>query len=213
MRPAASPRAGGWRDHLPPYGQPLEPPGPPPLREPDVEHSRPRPRPRSRAGGWFVALGLGAALAVLVIANLQDPRSLGTQLDDAVNHVRGVGDQVGRSVTDSQQAAVQASRQALDGVGTAIDDGAISLKVKAALAADPALSAARIDVSTTRGIVRLDGPAPDGAARERATVLAGAPQGVRGVDNRLALPQPANVVAVAEGVHRPQPETPAVPSR
>ncbi len=210
MRPAASPRADDWRDHLPPYGQPLEPPPvSPPLREPDVD----RPPHRSRAGSWFIALGLGAALAVLAIANLQDPRSLGTQLDDAVNRVRGVGDEVGRSVTDSQQAAVQASRQALDGVGTAIDDGAISLKVKAALAADPALSAARIDVSTTRGIVRLDGPAPDSAARERATVLAGAPQGVRGVDNRLALPQPANVVTVAEGVHRPQPETPAVAPR
>ncbi|MFT7772970.1 BON domain-containing protein [Roseateles sp.] len=208
MRPAASPRAGDWRDHLPPYGQPAEPPPAPP-RQLDSD----RPRRHARAGSWFIALGLGAALAVLAIANLQDPRSLGTQLDDAVNQVRGMGGQVGRSVVDSRQAAVQASRQALDGVGTAIDDGAISLKVKTALAADPALSAVRIDVSTQRGVVRLDGPAPDTVARERATVLAGAPQGVRGVDNRLVLPQPARVVTVADGVPRPQAETPAAAPR
>jgi|GEM_PF-2493232 len=202
MRPAANSRADDWRDHLPPYGQPVEPP-PAPLarREPGPD----RPPHRARAGGWFIALGLGAALAVLAIANLQDPRSLGTQLDDAVGQVRGLGERLTSTVTDSRQAAAQASRETLAGVGTALDDGGISLKVKAALAADPALSAARIEVSTTRGIVRLDGPAPDGAARERATVLASAPQGVRGVDNRLTLPPPANVVTVAEGVRNPQP--------
>lgn len=197
MRPVESQRADDWRDHLPPYGQTTAvQPAEPVLREAGPE----RPRQRSRAVGWWAAAGLGAALALLAVANLQDPRSLGTQLDDAVSQVRGLGDRLGRTVTDSQQAATQASRQALAGVGTAIDDGAISLKVKAALAADPALSAARIDVNTTQGIVRLDGPAPDSAAKARATVLAGAPQGVRGVDNRLALPQPGNVVAVTEGV-------------
>lgn len=197
MRPVERQRADDWRDHLPPYGQPTAAQPAEPVQH---EAGWARPRRRSRAAGWWAAAGLGAALALLAVANLQDPRSLGTQLDDAVNQVRSLGDRMGRTVTDSQQAATQASRRALAGVGTAIDDGAISLKVKAALAADPALSAARIDVNTTQGIVRLDGPAPDGAAKARATVLAGAPQGVRGVDNRLALPQPGNVVAVAEGV-------------
>lgn len=97
-------------------------------------------------------------------------------------------------------AAAQRSRQALAAVTTALDDSAISLKVKTALAADPALSAARIEVSTEQGVVRLEGPAPDVAARARASVLAGAPQGVRAVDNRLALPQPGNVVSVADGM-------------
>jgi osmotically-inducible protein OsmY len=103
---------------------------------------------------------------------------------------------------------VQASRDAVNGVGSAIDDTGISLKVKTALAADPALSASRIEVTTTNGVVRLEGPAPDPAAKERATVLAGAPQGVRGVDNRLALPQPSRVVAIADGATQ-QPVSPA----
>lgn len=72
------------------------------------------------------------------------------------------------------------------------DDVGINANVKAALAADPmlgpAVSVARITVSTDRGIVKLEGQAPDVASRDRATVLASAATGVRGVDNRLALP-------------------------
>lgn len=207
MRSAARNRIDDWRDRLRPYGQPAEVPVQHTVVEPAVapRHDEPRPRRRSGASGWLLALGVGAAVAALAVSNLHDPRSLGTQLDDAVSSVRGLGSDVGRTVSDSQSAAAEASRQALNGVTTAIDDSAISLKVKTALAADPALSAARIEVSTANGIVRLQGPAPDAAARERATVLAGAPQGVRGVDNRLALPQAGTIVAVTEGVPRTEP--------
>ncbi len=165
------------------------------------------PRPRlvkrrdgpaaSRAAGWLLALGLGAALAMLAVVVMQDPRSVGAQLDGAVARVRNMGDQAGQTVADSQNAAAEASRQVVSGVGTAIDDAGITAKIKAALAVDPALSAARIDVQTERGIVRLSGPAPDPAARERASVLAAAPEGVRGVDNRLTLPQAGSVATVA----------------
>lgn len=200
MKSTADSRADvDWRDSLPPYGE-TRPSAAAPLREP-VE------RRRRRVPSWFIALGLGAVIAAIAIANLQDPRSLGTQLDAAIASVRGLGDDAGRSVTDTQQAAAQASRDVIDGVSTALDDAGISLKVKTALAADPALSAARIDVKTRDGVVRLEGPAPDAAAKERATVLAGAPQGVRAVDNRLALPQAGEVVAIAGGV--PLPATPA----
>lgn len=197
------PRADNWRDRLPPYGQTVDPPPTPPtqiVREVEV-------RRRPRVGGWLLALGVGAAVAALVIYNQNDPRTIGMQLDQAVSNVRGIGTEVGQTVVDSQAAAVDASRNALDGVSTAIDDGAISLKVKTALAADPALSAPRITVTTEQGIVRLDGPAPDATSKERATVLASAPNGVRGVDNRLTLPQAGNVVAVADAQPRPAAET------
>lgn len=195
MRPATSSHADdNWRDQLPPYGE-VAPP---------VATVRPLPRERRRRGpgllGWVVALGLGAGLAAFLIANQDDPRTVGRQLDDAIAGVRDTGDRMGQAVASSQDAAAQASRNAVDGVSTAFDDTAISLKVKTALAADPALSASRITVTTTDGVVRLEGPAPDAAAQARATVLAGAPQGVRGVDNRLTLPQQGQVVAVADGM-------------
>lgn len=201
MRTVTSPRADDWRGRLPPYGQTVDTPVTPPAQR--WQDTAPPPRRRSSAGAWVLALGLGAAITAVAVASLEDPRSLGTQVDDAIASVRGLGDRVGRTVADSQNAAVQASRNAVSGVGAAIDDTGISLKVKTALAADPSLSAARIEVTTTDGIVRLEGPAPDAAARERATVLAGAPQGVRGVDNRLALPQAGRVVAVADGMQQP----------
>lgn len=172
-----------------------------------VTPSAPRPRApvrvveqrrSSSVMGWLLALGIGATIALIAIVAMQDPRSVGTQLDAAVANVKDAGSQVSQTVAASPDAAAEASRQALDGVSTALDDAGITAKVKAALAVDPALSASRIEVSTGNGVVRLDGPAPNAAAKERATVLASAPQGVRGVDNRLALPQPSGVVAVAE---------------
>ncbi|MDR7267964.1 osmotically-inducible protein OsmY [Pelomonas saccharophila] len=208
MRSAAEPHIEeNWRDRLPPYGHTTDPTvEPPPARRWRQEERLHR---RSSAGAWLLALGLGAAITAIAVASLQDPRSVGTQLDDAVASVRGLGQRMGETVADSQNAAVEASRSAVDGVGTAIDDTGISLKVKTALAADPALSASRIEVTTTNGVVRLEGPAPDAAAKERATVLAGAPQGVRGVDNRLALPQAGRVVAIADGAQQSLPVSPA----
>ena len=183
-----------WQTHLPPYGRPLGEAQETPPRPPAA------PARRRPMGTWALALALSATLAAVAVVVAQDPRSVGTQLDDTVAAVRGTGDQLYQVASGSTQAAADASRQALDGASTALDDSAISFKVKAALAADPALSAARIEVSTRQGIVRLDGPAPDARARDRATVLAGAPHGVRGVDNRLALPQPGQVIDVAQGV-------------
>lgn len=169
------------------------------LRVPDTRPAaramQAAPPRRSSVFAWLLALGLGAAIAVVTVVAMQDSRSLGTQVDDAVARVKSVGDQAGQTVAESQNAAAQVSRSALDGVATALDDSGISAKVKAALAVDPALSASRIEVQTENGVVRLEGPAPDEAAKARATVLAAAPEGVRSVDNRLVLPQPGNVVA------------------
>lgn len=150
---------------------------------------------RTSVFAWLLALGVGAAIAAVAIVTMQDSRSLGTQVDDAVAKVKNVGDQAGQTVATSQNAAAEASRTALDGVSTTIEDAGISTKVKAALAVDPALSASRIAVQTENGVVRLEGPAPDAAAKARASVLAAAPEGVRSVDNRLVLPQPGNAVA------------------
>ncbi len=198
---------GRWRgdapqDPLPPSPElsPAESAAPP---RPRLVKRREPHRSSSRAVGWLLALCVGVAIAMVAVATMQDPRSVGTQLDAAVASVRNLGSQAEQTVVDSQHAAVEASRSVVDGVSTAIDDTGISAKVKAALAVDPALSASRIDVQTENGVVRLAGPAPDAAAKERASVLAAAPQGVRAVDNRLTLPQAGNVVAVAPTASRP----------
>ena len=64
-------------------------------------------------------------------------------------------------------------------------DPSITVSVKSALAADPNLSAIKIDVDTKDGVVTLKGPAPDQAAVTRATELAGKSKGVKSVNNQL----------------------------
>lgn len=189
-----------WHKYLPAYGA-----------APRIEETKTVivERRRSSVGGWLLALGLGAVIAVVAVVSSQDPRTVGTQLDDTVANVRAVGSEAGQTLADSRNVVADASQGAVAGVNTAITDTGISVKVKAALAVDPALRASRITVETANGVVRLEGPAPDAAAKERASVLAGAPQGVRAVDNRLALPQPGQIVAVTEGAPTVAPIAPA----
>lgn len=143
--------------------------------------------PRRRWPGVLAAAVLGAGLAALAISSWYDHRSLGTRLDAGVAAAQtGVQDQVAalRSAADD---AAKGTAQAGGRVAEVLSDAGITAAVKTALAADPSLSAIKIDVSTHEGVVRLDGPAPDQKARDRAQVLAAAPQGVVGVENRLVV--------------------------
>jgi hyperosmotically inducible periplasmic protein len=74
-----------------------------------------------------------------------------------------------------------------DNAQVAINDAAITASVNARLARDNELSAMRIDVDTVDGKVALKGTAPNEGARERATQLAQAVDGVRTVDNQLTI--------------------------
>jgi len=146
---------------------------------------------RRRWPGVLAALVIGAGVAALAVSSHYDNRSVGQKLDATL----GAAKQTVQSQTETLKAEAQAMGQAgaatTDRVagqaGGALSDTGITLAVKTALAADPALSAIAIDVSTADGIVTLTGPAPDAVARDRAAVLAAAPQGVRGVENRLVV--------------------------
>ena len=77
------------------------------------------------------------------------------------------------------------------GIATAIDDSAITTKVKAAIVAEPTLSAADIKVNTIDGVVTLSGAidAPDKA--DRAKQLAQTIDGVKAVNNELIVKSPS----------------------
>jgi hypothetical protein len=82
--------------------------------------------------------------------------------------------------------AAPVERAATD-VSDKVKDAAITTAVNAKLAQDKALSAMKIDVDTVDGKVSLRGTAPDPAARQRATTLASAVDGVKSVDNQLVV--------------------------
>lgn len=146
---------------------------------------------RRRWPGVLAAAAIGAGVAALAVSSHYDHRSVGQKLDASL----GAATQTVQRQTETLKAEARFMGQAgaattdrvAEQAGGALSDTGITLAVKTALAADPALSAIAIEVRTADGIVTLTGPAPDAVARDRAAVLAAAPQGVRGVDNRLAV--------------------------
>jgi len=66
-----------------------------------------------------------------------------------------------------------------------VDDGAITLKVKAALAGDPRTKAHQVNVETREGVVQLSGFVDSSEAKSTAEELARAVDNVKSVDNEL----------------------------
>lgn len=120
------------------------------------------------------------AAATLVACGKPEDTTVGQKVDQVVAKVEQKADQVGAEVRAGAE-------KAMDATTDAVRDAAITASVNAALAKDPSLSALRIDVDTSAGRVALKGSAPNAEARDRATQLAMAVDGVRGVDNRLVV--------------------------
>jgi osmotically-inducible protein OsmY len=69
--------------------------------------------------------------------------------------------------------------------GEVVDDAAITAKAKAALIADPDISALKINVDTKDGKVTLKGEVKTLALRKKAESIVRGVGGVRSVDNQL----------------------------
>jgi osmotically-inducible protein OsmY len=146
-------------------------------------------RPKRRRWPGVLGAGLvGAAMAALAVSSWYEPRTVGQRLDASISATE---QSVQRQVDDIKRGAAvvaEESGRAGERLATSVGDAAITAAVKAALATDPALSMLSIEVETHAGVVQLRGPAPDQKSRERAGVLAAAPEGVRSVVNELQLP-------------------------
>ena len=71
--------------------------------------------------------------------------------------------------------------------GVALDDTAITTKVKAAIFAEPELKTLRISVETINGVVTLSGSVDSLSNSQRAKDLSGAVAGVKDVNNQLVV--------------------------
>lgn len=133
------------------------------------------------------AVAAAATLAVACNRPPEQPATPGAQVDAAINKAEQKAQDIG---SDAKTIAADASRSAERMAGEVTDkvkDAAITTAVNAKLAGDKGLSVLRIDVDTINGRVSLRGSAPDAAARERATALATAVDGVVSVDNQLVV--------------------------
>jgi hyperosmotically inducible protein len=114
-----------------------------------------------------------------------------------------VGEDIGRAVDQTGQQLAQAADSAEQKVaeaksglsektekaGVTMADAAITAKVKSALIAEPGLKSTAIDVVTEKGVVSLFGTTTSDASRDRVTQLAAAVEGVKSVENNLAVVQ------------------------
>lgn len=73
-----------------------------------------------------------------------------------------------------------------DRVAGAVDDAAVTTKVKAALLAEPGLRSMDIHVDTKDGVVTLTGSPDTAASRDRAVVIARNVAGVKDVVDQMA---------------------------
>jgi hyperosmotically inducible periplasmic protein len=78
-----------------------------------------------------------------------------------------------------------AAKNAYTGTVTAMDDAKITTKVKAAFATGKEVKSGDIHVSTTAGIVTLDGQVQSSDMAARVEAIARNTEGVRGVTNDL----------------------------
>ena len=75
-------------------------------------------------------------------------------------------------------------------VGDYVDDATITSRVKARLAEDPQVSAARVKVETLKGDVELSGFATSAAEKQRAGEVARSVPHVNGVHNNIIVRAP-----------------------
>lgn len=105
---------------------------------------------------------------------------------------------------DSRQkdAPVSAPAAPATSVGTEIDDGVVTTKVKSALLADPDVKSFDLKVETNKGEVMLSGFVDNQAQMDRAIQVASGVQGVRAVSNKMSLKEGAVTVGdkVDDGV-------------
>jgi hyperosmotically inducible protein len=129
--------------------------------------------------------------------------SLGLIACDQKPSAEQVGREIDRAVDKTGQQLAQAADKAEDkmdqakttlsekaaSAGATVADAAITAKVKSALIAEPGLKSTGIDVVTEKGVVSLFGTTTSDASRERATTLAANVEGVKAVENNLAVVQ------------------------
>lgn len=149
----------------------------------------PEPQPAGRRSRKVLAAFMTVSAALLLAGcdkPAQEP-TVGQRIDSAVAKTGEKAEDAADAARRSAEAARTSAGEAVQAVGDAAKDAAITTSVNAALAADGSLSALKIDVDTNGGRVVLRGEAPSATARDRATQLAQAVDGVAAVDNQLTV--------------------------
>jgi hypothetical protein len=139
--------------------------------------------PRSAAviGVLLMAAALGAC------DRRDDDRTTGQKVDAAIAKADEKVDAARLDADKALADAKKATSEAVHAAAAAVNDTTITAAVRSSLSSDVELKPAELGVETRYGRVSLRGMAPDAAARDRASQLAAAVQGVVAVDNQVTV--------------------------
>jgi len=93
----------------------------------------------------------------------------------------------GTAVKEGTTEAAQETAEGAKAAGKKVEDASITAAVKMKMANDETVSASRIDVDTSNGIVTLNGQVRSQAEADRAVQLAKEVDGVKMVNNNLTV--------------------------
>jgi hyperosmotically inducible protein len=134
--------------------------------------------------------GLLKLIVLVVVVAIVGAFLLGYDIRD-FRGIDGPRDVVGTAGSERARDAGaeigERTAQAADATRRAINDGALTSKIKAKMALDDSVKALQIDVDTKAGVVTLTGTVRSEAERQRAVALARETQGVTQVVDRLQL--------------------------
>ena len=139
----------------------------------------------SRAGALIGVLLLAASLGAC--DRRDDERTTGQKVDAAIARADVQVDAAKAEADKALDDANKATTEAVHAAAAAVNDTTITASVKSRLSSDAQLKPADLGVETRYGRVSLRGMAPDAAARDRASQLAAAVQGVVAVDNQITV--------------------------
>ena len=94
-------------------------------------------------------------------------------------------DTVGQKIDRAGDKIAAETSNAANQAAAAIDDTAITTKVKAAIVAEPGLKSLQIDVDTKQAVVTLSGTVDNAALKDRAKQVAQSVSGVQSVVDKL----------------------------
>lgn len=99
--------------------------------------------------------------------------------------MREAGRDAGDKTKDAARTTADKSRDVAGTSGKAITDGWIKSKIAAQYVTEDSLDNSDIDIDVSKGAVALKGAVRTAAAKDRATAIAKATDGVKGVTNNL----------------------------
>jgi hypothetical protein len=140
-------------------------------------------------GAFILGLVLGAAILWLVVGKPDLTRS--AKWDDKSENLserKGTPELTSENIKRELKETGTVIREKTEVVADKIADATITATVDGKYLMDPDLSIRRIDVSTTDGVVTLNGTAPNAALIKRAIQLAMDTPGVNKVVSNLQIP-------------------------